>query len=154
MRTAPKQNKIYHIYNRGNRKGSICLDKDDYDMLRRLINQYISNRNFNLICLCIMPNHYHLLLSQTGEVTIGKAMQIISCKYTKYFNKKYNLVGHLFQGPYKYKGIKDLGYFKWIIKYIGNNPKDLNVFARKKYTRFFKNSHLIKICEFLFSTEE
>ena len=37
---------------------------------------------------------------ETGDITISEIMRRLNLLYTKYFNVKYNLVGHLLQGRY------------------------------------------------------
>ena len=42
--------------------------------------------------------------------------------YAKYFNKKYNRTGSLFEHPFHRKEITDENYFKQLVTYIHNNP--------------------------------
>jgi len=42
--------------------------------------------------------------------------------YSKYFNKKYNRHGSLFERPFKRKLVDDIRYLKHLILYIHNNP--------------------------------
>lgn len=87
-------NEYYHIYNRGNGKNKIFLDKDDYDHFIKLLFICNSERSFNfrdsivdikidafefergeslasILAWVIMPNHFHLILisprSDLGE---------------------------------------------------------------------------------------
>lgn len=46
-----------------------------------------------------MTNHTHLMI-ETGNITISERMRRLNLLYTKYFNIKYNLVGHLLQERY------------------------------------------------------
>lgn len=41
------------------------------------------------------------LLVEAGQIPLSKIMQGLQQTYTLYFNWKYHLVGHLFQGRYK-----------------------------------------------------
>src|SRR3989344_6640247 len=115
---------FYHIYNRGNDKKVIFHDKQDYDYF--IGSLYISNSkdNFNLYDLkrelifnvfnidtenklvsigayALMPNHFHILLTQKEDGGISKFMQKLSTSYAMYYNKKYNRTGSLFQGKFK-----------------------------------------------------
>lgn len=118
----PKKNKIYHIYNRGNHREVIGYTKKDYDYLYYMVTSSFDVRSYNLICFCIMPNHFHLLASQTGDYPISKAMHRLGFGYTKYFNKKYGKTGHLFQGVYKRKMIVSVGELIRVTNYILSNP--------------------------------
>ena len=70
-----------------------------------------------------MPNHYHLLAIQKGNVEIGVVMQKIGAIYTKHINRKYGYCGHLFQSTYKYKAITHPSQLKIVCEYILKNPE-------------------------------
>lgn len=141
-----KKDLILHVYNRGNRKEEICLDKSDYMFLYNLFFYHLTLNSFDILTFCVMPNHYHLLLSQKGNVDLGVVMQRIGSRYTKYFNRKYNLSGHLFQGTYKYKNIISSDQLNIVSTYIENNlQKD-----RKELPYFFVNNDLISLCYLAF----
>lgn len=135
------KNRIFHIYNRGNHKEKICFDIEDYNVLKKLLLYYFNYRFFDIISFCIMPNHFHLLIARTGNPKIEKAMQLIDGRYTKYINRKYGLVGHLFQGRYKKKEVISIRYFSTLLRYIKNNPAEI----KGLYTYFAEeNETLIK----------
>ncbi len=124
-----------HIYNRGVGKGDIFKDQRDYaffvsllkqnlfpDELTRWFRQALPPNSFSLICYCLMPNHFHLLLRQDSELPLSKLMLRLCTAYSIYFNKKYKRVGHVFQGRYKQAVIEDNYYLIWISAYIHQNP--------------------------------
>ena len=94
---------------------------------------YIENARFerkrNLLvaihAFCLMPNHYHLLLSPKIEKGIPKFMKKLNMGYAKYFNKRYKRSGALFEGRYKSVPIKKEAHFLYIPYYIHLNPLDL-----------------------------
>ncbi len=141
---APKKNRIYHIYNRGNRRCVIGKCKKDYDYLYSLIKDIFNVRNYELFCFCIMPNHYHILASQTGDQTISRGMHIINSAYAKYFNTKYGLSGHLFQGTYHRKWVIGRDSMILTYAYIVNNPKKLKSIDFEKYPWLYDNRFLLK----------
>lgn len=42
-----------------------------------------------ILCYCLMPNHFHLLLKEIRKGGISKFMQKLGIGYTNYFNLKY-----------------------------------------------------------------
>jgi len=76
---------------------------------------------------CLMPNHYHLLVSPVVENGISKFMKKLNMGYAKYFNEKYKRSGALFQGKYRSVLIKKDAHFMWIPYYIHFNPLDLTI---------------------------
>lgn len=142
----------YHIYNRGVEKRVICIDEGDYKNFLGILKMYLIAPNLqgltlqvdgneksmaptkkpnnfaseiSLICYCLMPNHFHLLVRQNSDRSIASFLQTIMTKYVVYFNKKYNRKGGLFQGRYKAVRITNENQFTYITKYIHRNPVDL-----------------------------
>lgn len=135
----------YHIYNRGNSKQKIFNDPEDY--LRFISLLYISNtnENFNLYDLnrfsnfnvyeikidspivnigayCIMPNHFHIIITEIQEGGISKFMQKLSTAYVMYYNQKYKRTGSLFEGKFKAEHAGNDRYLKYLYSYIHLNP--------------------------------
>lgn len=148
----------YHIYNRGNGKENIFLDDDDFRffMLRLKQNLFpddkskerlslLPENSFSLVGYCLMPNHFHLLLRQNKDIPTSKLLLRICSSYSKYFNKKYEHVGHVFQSCFKQIGIDEDSYLSWLICYIHQNPKvaglvtDLNKYQWSSYGEFLDN---------------
>jgi putative transposase len=74
---------------------------------------------------CLMPNHYHLLLTPAAENGVALFMKKINGGYVKYFNNKYKRKGTLFEGKYKRILVKDESHFIHLPYYIHLNPLDL-----------------------------
>jgi putative transposase len=69
----------------------------------------------------IMPNHIHLLVSQVKEGGISKFLRKLGTGYAMYFNKKYDRMGHLFQGFFKAVHINTDDQLKTDFVYIHTN---------------------------------
>ncbi len=70
-----------------------------------------------------MPNHFHLFVTQlTEEYSNSGFISSLLNSYTKSINKSYRKSSTLLESKTKNKEIKDDSYFKWIIKYILENP--------------------------------
>lgn len=74
-----------------------------------------------MYCYCLMSNHVHLQIA-TDDTEIWTIMKKINWSYSKYFNKKYDKVGHLFQNRYYSDIIEDDAYLLQTSKYIHLNP--------------------------------
>ncbi len=134
----------YHLYNRGNSKQLIFLDDSDK---RHFINLlYLSNTTKRVVidrvskniydfdreeCLvaigayCLMPNHFHILITEKTNSGISKFMQKLTTAYSMYFNKKYNRTGALFEGKFKSQHLNTDEYLKYVFSYIHLNPVKL-----------------------------
>jgi REP element-mobilizing transposase RayT len=117
---------IYHITSRGNRKENIYLsDNDKYNFLM-LLGKTCGRCDWICHAYCLMNNHYHLLL-ETPFGNLAKGMQHLNGVYTQQFNKKYNHVGHVFQGRYKSILVEKDSYLLELARYIVLNPVRANL---------------------------
>ena len=70
-----------------------------------------------------MPNHFHFLIRLGDNPDdISKFMHRSMTSYTMYFNKKYGLVGSVFQGPFCVRRLEDIPSIIRTSDYIDNNP--------------------------------
>ena len=83
-------------------------------------------RLVDILCYCLMPNHFHLIVRNNIENGIMRFMQKLGTSYTSYFNIRYERSGHLFQGKYKRIEVGTNEQLTYLTAYIHGNP----VFAR------------------------
>lgn len=135
---------FWHLLNRGVEKRKVFLDEVDH--LRFIHDLYVfndenavgPNHRFKLLppgqraqplvnihAFCLMPNHYHLLVSESSEGGISKFMRKLNMGYAKYFNEKYERSGVLWQGTFRKVRIQRDPHFLYIPYYIHLNPLDL-----------------------------
>ncbi len=123
----------YHITCRGNKKRNIFLDKLDFRVFTAILKDVKEKTPYSILSYCLMPNHIHLQL-KTFDAEIWKIMRSINWKYANYFNKRYDTVGHVFQGRYGSQIIKNNYYNLIVSRYIHLNPvKDKLVFKPEDY---------------------
>ncbi len=116
---------IYHIYARGNRQEHIFLDDKDRILFLKLLADNAKKLNWLCHAYCLMGNHYHLLL-ETPDGILSSGMQIINSVYAKRFNRKYDQVGHLFQGRYSDRLVEGDVDLLLTARYICRNPIEAN----------------------------
>ncbi|MEK7077754.1 MAG: transposase, partial [Patescibacteria group bacterium] len=106
---------LVHVLNRGVDKRTIFLDDEDrfrfihdlfefndqgrvnnvfylFNKYNDIASHYIERKRKLLVdihAFCLMPNHYHLLLSPRVDDGIVKFMKKLGIGYAKYFNIKY-----------------------------------------------------------------
>lgn len=114
----------YHITTRGNRKSDIFKDAADYSMYLLLIKDclnYYEEFSYEIVCYCLMTNHVHLIV-RTNEKEAAYFMRRLNSMYAKYFNKKYDYRGHLYQDRYFSNLIQTKVKLLEISRYIHLNP--------------------------------
>ncbi len=146
---------IVHVLNRGVDKRKIFLDEQDHfrfihdlfefndvnsvnttfyafkrkynDVGRRKIEKERKPKKMlvDILAFCLVPNHYHLLLTPRVQNGIALFIKKLNGGYAKYFNVKYERSGALFQGKYKRIIVKNEAHFIHLPYYIHLNPLDL-----------------------------
>lgn len=132
----------YHVYNRGVDKRIIFEDKIDLARFYKCLqvfnqkgavgslfrlnlkkNQILSPREpiVKVHAYCLLPNHYHLLITQLVDGGISEYMKRVSGGYTSYFNERYDRSGSLFQGTFKRVHIESDEQIQYVIAYINCN---------------------------------
>ncbi|MBU2592290.1 MAG: transposase [Patescibacteria group bacterium] len=75
-----------------------------------------------IVCFCIMPNHFHLLAKQRQSKGISVFLGNIQNAYTRYHNLKHQRVGPLLQGTFKSVLIETEEQLFHLSRYIHLNP--------------------------------
>jgi putative transposase len=154
---------IYHIYNRGVAKLPIFSEKRDYRRLLDTLHYYkhqdpkpqfsqikrfkdfeieVNPKIVEILCYCLMPNHYHILIRQLENNGIPEFISKITNSYTKFFNIKYERVGPLLQGQFKAVRIEATEQLMHVSRYIHLNPttsflvKDLENYEWSSYLNY------------------
>lgn len=147
----PIVNGVYHLLNRGNYSQDIFTNKRDYRRFmktvfyyqnsspplrfshyirlppkeRALINTRLGQKTSWLVklhCYCLMPNHFHFLVTQMKPFGVEKFMGNIQNSYTRYINTKNERPGTLFQGPYRLVPVETDEQLLHLSRYIHLNP--------------------------------
>lgn len=127
---------FYHIYNRGVGRQKIFLSNDNYLFAMKKI--YLCSRKLGVkvASCCLMPNHYHFLLHQTGTTSAGLLAQQVFNSYTKAFNVMYRRTGTLFESPFKAKLVNKEEYLTSLCCYIHLNPVSAQLIQRPEQWQY------------------
>jgi putative transposase len=127
-------NQLYHIYNQGNNREQIFLNRNNYlhflGKFKELVLPYCQP-----IAYCLMPNHFHFLINSTEESALNIRLgNIESCRlangfrllcsgYANDYNKKYDRSGSLFRQKTQAKNVEQNSDYPFIcFQYIHQNP--------------------------------
>jgi putative transposase len=145
------KDEIYHVFNRGIAKMPIFSTPQNYARFIELIEYYqyantpISYSHFKqlqieqkdeifrslqrennihveILSFCLMNNHFHFLLKQKTSNGIATFMSNIQNGYAKYYNKKINRTGPLFQPMFKAVRVETDEQLLHVSRYIHLNP--------------------------------
>ncbi len=168
---------IYHIFNRGIEKRPTFKDIREFNRTLKLLkfyrhkeiptrfsqviqqpeeirsrilqDIYRSEKIVEILCYCLMPNHFHLILKQKCDSGITKFMSNFTNAYTKYFNTKNKRVGPLFQGIFKSVIVEDDEQLMHLTRYVHLNPFTSSLVTIDKIENYIWSSYP----EYLYPTE-
>ena len=70
----------------------------------------------------LLDNHFHMLLTPPSDEAMSLMMQSVGRSYVRYFNKRHNRSGTLWEGRYKSSLIDSEAYLLTCMAYIDLNP--------------------------------
>jgi len=141
-KTAFANGEFYHIYNRGTDKRTIFANSYDFQRFLQSMQEFNSidpigsiyqnsfnklqlrrptSKLVNIVCYCLNPNHYHMILEQRVNGGISEFIKRLSGGYTKHFNFKHKRSGVLFQGKFKANHIDSNEYLLHASAYVNLN---------------------------------
>lgn len=78
--------------------------------------------NIRILAVCIMLNHYHILLKAPSSYALSSFMCDLTSLFTRMYNRKYRISGPLVGGQFNNAGKRKDQKIKDIFIYICNNP--------------------------------
>jgi len=133
MRLAPKG--IYHIYNQDNNRRQIFFSESDYLEFLIIFREKVLPYE-DVLAYCLMPNHYHILLTLNklgleeiplGNIVstrIGNGFRLLQTQYARYLNMQQNFSGSVFRQKTKVIEMESskIHYPYICFQYIHQNP--------------------------------
>ena len=110
----------YHVTARGQRRERIFGAKADYRRFLKLVAEMRERYRVRVRAYCLMPNHYHLLVS-TPEANLSRAVQWLNVSYSRWLNGRRADVGPVFQGRF-HAVLVENSYGLAVSHYIHMNP--------------------------------
>jgi REP element-mobilizing transposase RayT len=112
---------IQHVWARGNDKRAIYRSDADRELYLATLALTVAAKGWHCLAYCLMENHLHLLV-ETPRANLGAGVQRLHGMYGRTFNDRHNRSGHVFQGRFGSKLIKDDTQFWTVARYIARNP--------------------------------
>jgi putative transposase len=142
---------IYHVFNRGNNRNKIfCCDKD-FIIFLNLLGEALDKHSLKLFHYCLMTNHFHFLVRNEKKEALPSFMHWLQLGYVRYFKKKYDSTGHLFEERFRSPKIEEESYYLQCGRYIERNPVEAKMvenpwdypYSSASYYTHGKNNELI-----------
>jgi REP element-mobilizing transposase RayT len=114
---------LYHVFSRGNYKGTIFLDRHHYTKYLALLERVARRRRWLVLDWCLMPNHFHLLIQlEAGGLSDG--MRELNGCFSRWSNRQTGRTGsgHLVKNRFGCVDVIREGHLWELLSYIPLNP--------------------------------
>jgi len=114
---------MYHVMNRGDQREAIFRDDEDRQKFLATLGEACQKTEWQVHAYCLMSNHFHLVV-ETPQPNLVAGMKWLLGVYTKRYNIRHKLCGHLFAGRYKALVVEGSGngYLRTACDYVHLNP--------------------------------
>ena len=115
---------VYHVLNRGNGKARLFHKPGDYDAFLRVLAQAKEAVPVRVLGVCLIPNHWHLLLWPREDGDLSRFMLRAATTHVRRVlaHRHDRAGGHLYQGRFKSFPVQDDHHLLTVLRYIEANP--------------------------------
>ena len=85
----------YHVFNRGNDRREIFDRPYGYADFVRLLRTYLVDAGDLIVCYCLMPNHFHLMLRPFNDHA-SRRLGRLQMAYSKAHQRRTGRIGSLY----------------------------------------------------------
>jgi putative transposase len=99
-------------------------EPDEYAHFLRLVQRAQDRTPVSCLAYCLMPNHFHLVLSPQADGDLSRFMFWLQTTHSKAWHRRNgtNGTGHVYQGRFKSFPICADGHFLRVCRYVERNP--------------------------------
>ncbi len=132
----PRKPRLYlpdqpqHVVVRGHNRDPVLTRHEDFRFLYRCVKEAAKKNGFKIHAWVFMHNHIHLLGTPSSAQSLPACMQSVGRRYARYFNRRYNRSGALWEGRYKSMLVDSDSYLLTCYRYIELNPVRAGVVRR------------------------
>jgi len=134
----------YHIFNRSLRQVPIFTNKREFSLFLMTTRYYLqvnppakfsiyrgqrdkyevdlTKTLVKIVAYCLMPNHFHFILTQLKDKGIKTFIHRLTCSYSHYFNIKHDQKGSVFESKFKAVRVENQEQLVHLSRYIHLNP--------------------------------
>ncbi|MEO6238058.1 MAG: transposase [Vicinamibacterales bacterium] len=100
---------MYHVFNRGSRKGVLFDTSEDYDAFEDLMEEARRRQPVRIVAYCLMKNHVHFLLWPRTDRAVPQFMKWLLGTHANRFHRARGTVGlgAVYQSRYGCRQVSD-----------------------------------------------
>jgi putative transposase len=114
---------IFHVVNRSAKRALLFESPNDYAAFEHVLAAAIARSDVALFAYCVMPNHWHLLLSPHIDGALSRCMHWLTTTHSRRWQTVRGLDGQgaVYQGRFKSIPVGCDEHFLWVCRYVERN---------------------------------
>ncbi len=123
---------VYHVLNRGVGRMTLFNEPADYAAFERVLEETVERTEVRLLCYCVMPNHWHLLLWPREDGQLSEVMRLLTVTHTQRWHAHRHTAGTgpVYQGRFKSFPVQSDEHFYTVARYVERNALRANLVER------------------------
>lgn len=138
---------IYHVFNRGNNRKILFKTGKDYECFKGLLKAGQNREDVKIYHYCLMSNHFHLLIQSGEKQSLPRFMHWVQLGYARYFKRKYQTTGHVFEERYRSPRIAQESYYLQCGRYIERNPVKAKIVLQAENYLYSSAGYYVRGCK-------
>jgi putative transposase len=111
----------YHVINRGNDRSTVFHGPAEYQSFLGLVAAAQERIRLELLAFCLMPNHFHMVVSPREQGHVSRWMHWLLTTHTHRYHLRHGTSGRVWQGRFKAFPIKHDGHLLAVLRYVERN---------------------------------
>lgn len=125
----------HHVTQRGNHQADVFRDEEDRFHYMRLLHKHSEEHDLALWSYSLMTNHIHTIVVPQCATSLSEVFRNAHSVYGRWFNKKYGLSGHLWQGRF-YSCVLSESHLWAAVRYVERNAVRAGMVSRAEDYRW------------------
>jgi putative transposase len=131
-----------HVTQRGHNRDVTFYDAQDFANYRNILLRAAARTSCAIHAYALMSNHIHLLLTPPSRVGLSRLMQTVGSRFVRYWNRRHQRTGTLWDGRFKSSLVDTDRYFLACSRYIDLNPVRAGIVQRAESYEWSSHRHL------------
>lgn len=112
----------HHVIQRGHNRQRVFVDDEDRRQYLGWLQEASAAHGLAVHAYVLMDNHVHLLATPERESALSVTMQAVGRRYVRWFNRRHERTGTLFEGRFRSSLVEADRYLLACQRYIELNP--------------------------------
>ena len=129
---------MYHVCNRGSRKGLLFTAPQDYIAFLRRLAEALALFDMRILAYCLMPNHWHFMLWPRQDGDLSEFMHWLTGTHAGDWRRGSDTIGEGAVYQSRFRGIPILDSYQLVSvrRYVERNPVAAHLVRRAQDWRW------------------